>query len=123
MTLHLHVGYTASLSSPDIPADWLPFASHPLAAFAAVVLRATDHQALARLNASALPLPVFVIGHLEYTPESQLKITQIERLDAASLAGFRPLQPSMSLPWFPDFYATYSPMLRLTHKFCNAGPS
>lgn len=44
MTLHLHVGYTASLSSPDIPADWLPFASHPLAAFAAVVLRATDHQ-------------------------------------------------------------------------------
>ena len=72
MTLHLHVGYTASLSSPDIPADWLPFASHPLAAFAAVVLRATDHQALAQLNASALPLPVFVIGHLEYAPESQL---------------------------------------------------
>ena len=75
MTLHLHVGYgTASLSSPDIPADWCHLPPAPtFAAFAAVVLRATDHQALAQLNASALPFPVFVIGHLEYAPESQLK--------------------------------------------------
>ena len=103
MTLHLHVGYTASLSSPDIPADWLPFASHPLAAFAAVVLRATDHQALAQLNASALPLPVFVIGHLEYTPESQLKITQIERLDTASLAQIQTAATEYESAMVPGF--------------------
>ena len=103
MTLHLHVGYTASLSSPDIPADWLPFASHPLAAFAAVVLRATDHQALAQLNASALPLPVFVIGHLEYAPESQLKITPIERLDTTSLAQIQTAATEYESAMVPGF--------------------
>ena len=103
MTLHLHVGYTASLSSPDIPADWLPFATHPLVAFAAVVLRATDHQALAQLNASALPLPVFVIGHLEYAPESQLKITPIERLDTASLAQIQTAATEYESAMVPEF--------------------
>lgn len=86
MALHLHVGYTPSMASINLPTDWLPLDDHPLAAFDAVVLHAADQIAFDQLVASELPLPVFVIGQRQKYPKSQLIITETPQVNADLIA-------------------------------------
>ncbi|WLV76833.1 ornithine decarboxylase [Lacticaseibacillus parahuelsenbergensis] len=82
MTLHLHVGYTPTMKSVNLPTDWLPLDDYPLAAFNAVVVHAADQNVFDQLVVSELPLPVFVIGHRQNDSTGQLDVTEAPRLDA-----------------------------------------
>lgn len=81
--MRLHIGFSAQLTVPD----WgLPIAAVPIGGLGAVVVGTQDHDLMQQLAASALPLPVFVLGDATYPETGALTLRQLPDLGADSQA-------------------------------------